>query len=117
MCIRDRSMALFEGFGGFQPGDAHERHGKDAQRCLLYTSDVYKRQAFMLLNPATPVGRMVASAPPQTMTSASPNVMMRQASPRLWLEVAQAVTMDMFGPPRPYSMEMRPCLLYTSRCV
>lgn len=65
-------------------------------------------EAFMLLNPETPVGRMVASAPPQTMTSASPNFMMRQASPMLWLEVAQAVTMDMFGPPNPYSMEMRP---------
>jgi hypothetical protein len=33
---------------------------------------------------------------------------MRQASPMLWLEVAQAVTMTMFGPMRPNSMEMMP---------
>ena len=27
-----KSMALFEGFGCFHPGDSHEHHGKDAQR-------------------------------------------------------------------------------------
>ncbi len=79
-------------------------YGREAR----WGSSLRELRAFMLLNPATPVGRMVASAPPQTITSASPNFMMRQASPMLWLEVAQAVTMDMFGPPRPYSMEMRP---------
>ncbi len=55
-------------------------------------------RAFMLANPQRPIGRMVASAPPQMKPSASPNLMMRQASPMLWLEVAQAVTMAMFGP-------------------
>ena len=59
-------------------------------------------------NPATPIGEMVASAPPATKASASPNLMMRQASPMQLFEVAHAVTIDMFGPLRPYSMEIRP---------
>jgi hypothetical protein len=51
---------------------------------------------------------MVASLPPARMASASPILIMRQASPMLWFEVAQAVTMHMFGPRRPHSMEIMP---------
>ena len=57
--------------------------------------------ALMLLNPAIPIGRMVASAPPQMKASASSNLIIRHASPMLWFEVAQAVTIDMLGPPYP----------------
>lgn len=34
-----KSMALFQGFGGVQPGDAHENHGKDAQRDAARNDD------------------------------------------------------------------------------
>ena len=62
----------------------------------------------MLAKPARPLGRMEASDPPQTMQSASPNLIMRQASPMLLFEVAQAVTMAMFGPMKPYSVAIMP---------
>ena len=65
-------------------------------------------KARMAQNPAMPTGTMQASLPPVSMTSASPNLMMRQASPMQWLAVAQAVTMAMFGPRRPCSIEMKP---------
>ena len=51
---------------------------------------------------------IAASEPPARKISASPNLMMRQASPIALLEVAQAVTMHMFGPRNPNSIEMRP---------
>ena len=46
--------------------------------------------------------------PPARKKSASPNLIIRQDSPIAWLEVAQAVTMHMFGPCRPNSIEIRP---------
>jgi hypothetical protein len=62
----------------------------------------------MFPNPANPEGVMEASDPPQIMQSASPNLMMRQASPMLLFDVAQAVTMAMFGPMYPNSPAIMP---------
>ena len=49
-----------------------------------------------------------ASEPPARKISASPNLIMRQDSPMALFEVAQAVTMHMFGPRNPNSIEIRP---------
>ena len=62
----------------------------------------------MLPKPDNPIGVKLASDPPATNISASPNLIIRQASPTELFAVAQAVTIDIFGPPKPYSMEMRP---------
>ena len=51
---------------------------------------------------------MDASEPPARKISASPNLMMRHASPIALLDVAQAVTMHMFGPRKPNSIEISP---------
>src|SRR5436853_7710417 len=64
--------------------------------------------AFMAENPARPIGQIAASDPPARKISASPNLIMRQDSPIALAEVAQAVTMLIFGPCKPYSMEMIP---------
>ena len=40
--------------------------------------------------------------------SASPNLIIRQDSPIALLDVAQAVTMHMFGPRNPNSIEIKP---------
>jgi hypothetical protein len=49
-----------------------------------------------------------ASEPPARKMSASPNLIMRHDSPIALFEVAQAVTMQRFGPCNPYSMEIKP---------
>src|SRR5205814_9791477 len=64
--------------------------------------------AFIAENPASPIGTIDASDPPARKMSASPNLIIRQDSPRALLEVAQAVTMQRFGPRNPNSIEMRP---------
>src|SRR6202040_3546047 len=64
--------------------------------------------ALMAENPARPTATIEASEPPAKKMSASPNFMMRHDSPMALFEVAQAVTMHMFGPCSPYSIEMRP---------
>ena len=64
--------------------------------------------AFIAPNPARPIGIMAASEPPATKTSASPNLIMRHDSPMALFEVAQAVTMHMFGPRIPNSIEINP---------
>src|SRR6266850_881027 len=64
--------------------------------------------ALMAENPARPTATMEASEPPARKMSASPNLMMRHDSPMALFEVAQAVTMHMFGPCNPNSIEIRP---------
>ena len=54
--------------------------------------------AFMAQKPPMPIGTMVASAPPASMTLASPILIVRQASPMAWLAVAQAEQVAKFGP-------------------
>ena len=49
-----------------------------------------------------------ASEPPARKMSASPNLIMRHDSPIALFEVAQAVTMQKFGPCSPYSIEISP---------
>ena len=53
-------------------------------------------------------GTIDASEPPARKMSASPNLIMRQDSPMALFEVAQAVTMQRFGPRNPNSIEMKP---------
>ena len=62
----------------------------------------------MLLNPPTPSGDTVASAPPQIMASASPRSMTRAASPIACAPVEHADTCDMFGPLAPTRIEIWP---------
>src|SRR5204863_8663062 len=64
--------------------------------------------AFIAENPARPIGTIEATEPPARKISASPNLMIRQDSPMALFDVAHAVTIQMFGPRRPYSMEMIP---------
>ena len=71
-------------------------------------SSLRKLIARIEVKPAIPTGTTQASLPPVTMTSASPNLMMRQASPMQWFAVAQAVTMAIFGPRKPCSIEITP---------
>ena len=65
-------------------------------------------KAFIAPNPARPMGMIAASEPPARKTSASPNLIMRQDSPMALFEVAQAVTIHMFGPRIPNSIEINP---------
>ena len=58
--------------------------------------------------PPMPSGETVDSAPPATITSASPYSMMRTASPIECVPVVHAVTMEMFGPLKPYSIDRLP---------
>ena len=51
---------------------------------------------------------IAASDPPARKMSASPNLIMRHDSPIELFEVAQAVTIQKFGPCNPYSIEMSP---------
>src|SRR3954452_2204727 len=64
--------------------------------------------AFIAEKPARPIGIIEASEPPARKMSASPNLIMRHDSPMALFEVAQAVTMQKFGPWRPYSIEINP---------
>src|SRR5438132_10638759 len=64
--------------------------------------------ALMAEKPARPIATIEASEPPARKISASPNLIIRHDSPMALFEVAQAVTMHMFGPCSPYSIEMRP---------
>ena len=64
--------------------------------------------ARMLLNPPTPSGDTVASAPPQIIASASPRSMTRAASPIACAPVEHADTCDMFGPLAPNRIESCP---------
>ena len=63
------------------------------------------------VNPATPIGVMLASAPPATITSASPYWMVRNASPMEWVPVAHAVTTLMHLPFMPNWMETFPAAI------
>src|SRR2546428_6631890 len=71
-------------------------------------SSLRRLSAFIAANPARPIGTIDASDPPARKISASPNLIVRHDSPIALFDVAQAVTMQRFGPCRPYSMEMRP---------
>src|SRR5205807_9145748 len=64
--------------------------------------------AFIAENPATPISTMDASAPPARKMSASPDLMIRHDSPMALFDVAQAVTIQRFGPRKPNSIEMTP---------
>src|SRR5207302_6458577 len=79
-------------------------HGREARS----GSSFRVLKAFIAPNPARPMGMIAASEPPARKTSASPNLIIRHDSPMALFEVAQAVTMHMFGPCSPYSIEMRP---------
>ncbi len=63
------------------------------------------------VKPATPIGVMLASVPPATITSASPYWMERNASPMEWVPVAHAVTTLMHFPLRPNWMETFPAAM------
>src|SRR5437763_246484 len=77
----------------------HPANGRSSFRVL---------KAFIAPNPARPMGMIAASEPPARKTSASPNLIMRQDSPMALFEVAQAVTIHMFGPRIPNSIEINP---------
>src|SRR5688500_16067136 len=77
-------------------------------REALSGSSLRVLSAVMDENPARPIGIIDASEPPARKMSASPNLIMRHDSPIALLEVAQAVTMQRFGPCSPYSIEIRP---------
>src|ERR1044071_8891710 len=64
--------------------------------------------AFMAEKPARPMGMIEASEPPARKISASPNLIVRQDSPMALFDVAQAVTMQRFGPRNPNSIEIKP---------
>jgi len=61
--------------------------------------------ALAAAKPAIPRRQIAASAPPATITSASPYLISLVASPMAWVQVAQAVTTEWFGPLNPYLME------------
>ena len=67
--------------------------------------------AVRAVKPATPMGVMLASVPPATITSASPYWMERKASPMEWVPVAQAVTTLMHLPLRPNWMATFPAAI------
>src|ERR1700676_5618466 len=70
-------------------------------------SSLRRLKAFMAPNPARPIETIEASEPPARKASASPNLIMRHDSPMALFEVAQAVTMHMFGPRNPNSIEIK----------
>src|SRR5438067_9052155 len=63
---------------------------------------------FIAETPPRPISTIEASEPPARKISASPNLMIRQDSPIALFDVAQAVTIHMFGQRRLNSIEMRP---------
>ena len=63
------------------------------------------------VKPATPIGVILASVPPATITSASPCWMERNASPMEWVPVAHAVTTLMHFPLRPNWIETFPAAM------
>ena len=65
-------------------------------------------RARQAMKPPRPMGVMLPSAPPVTMTSAMSHLMAWNASPMAWAEVEQAVETAVFGPISPCSMEMVP---------
>ena len=67
----------------------------------------------MALNPPTPSGVMVASAPPAMMASARPSRMCSMASPMAWEPVAQAETWERLPYFVPKRMEMSPGAMLT----
>src|SRR4051812_42471382 len=79
-------------------------HGREARS----GSSLRVLRAFMAAKEPIPIGIMAASEPPARKISASPNLIMRHDSPIELFEVAQAVTMQKFGPCSPYSIEIRP---------
>src|SRR5256714_4786651 len=79
-------------------------NGRDA-RC---GSSFRVLSAFIAEKPARPIGMIDASAPPARKMSASPNLIMRHDSPIALFDVAQAVTMQKFGPCNPNSIDIRP---------
>jgi len=79
-------------------------NGRDARS----GSSLRLLSAFIAENPARPSSTIAASEPPATKISASPNLIMRHDSPMELLDVAQAVTMHMFGPRNPNSIEITP---------
>ena len=62
----------------------------------------------MLMKPAKITGRMLASVPPASITSASSRAMVLSASPTAWVPVAQALATAMFGPSAPRAIATRP---------
>src|SRR5438105_4829569 len=64
--------------------------------------------ARMLIKPAKITGRMLASVPPATMTSASSRSTVLNASPTAWLPVAHALATAMFGPSAPMAIATSP---------
>ena len=67
--------------------------------------------AVSAVKPETPIGEMLLSAPPATITSASPYWMVRNASPIQLVPVAQAVTTLMLLPFRPNWMDTFPAAI------
>ena len=67
-------------------------------RLALSGSSFLRLRARAEVNPATQVGVITASAPPQTIRSVVPYWMARRDSPTAWLPAAQAVVTDRQGP-------------------
>ena len=77
-------------------------------RLALGGSSLRIDRARQATNPPRPIGVIAASAPPVTITSAWSHWIARKASPMAWAADAQAVATAVFGPIRPYSIEMVP---------
>jgi hypothetical protein len=61
--------------------------------------------ARIALKPPIPISVTAASAPPARITSACPRRITSAASPIAWLPAAQAVVVQLRGPPRPSSID------------
>ena len=77
--------------------------------CFFTSSVVFN--AVKEVKPATPIGVILASVPPATITSASPCWIERNASPMECVPVAHAVTTLMHFPLRPNWMETFPAAM------
>ena len=81
-------------------------NGRDA-----LSGSVLVESAVSAVNPPIPIGVILLSVPPQTITSASPHWIERYASPIEFVPVAQAVTTLMFFPFNPYAMDTFPAAI------
>merc|ERR1711907_76268 len=85
-----------------------------ASKGLLAVSGLsfLKDSAFALAKPATPSGVMLASAPPQIITSALPSCNNLNESPIALEPAAQAVETDELGPLAPNAIAAKPDAIF-----
>src|SRR5574341_460555 len=86
-----------------------ESNGRDASvgRSLNFVD-----RAVICAKATSAMSTNAASAPPATMASASPSWIARKARPIAWLDAAQAVVVQKFGPRRPSAMAMCPAAAF-----